>query len=378
MMQADLSETGLFLEYCTADKKELVMFLTENPYPVDIVLHPRWWYRHEGITFDRDFFYDSRRRVEAERMMERSLYQRWGKFGIGTDWNKDIPWLGAVHLAAGYLVSEMLGCQVRYLEKDPPLVVSAEGDYPPLSIEKAFSSSVWKDVEELRDSLVLQYGYVKGDINWGGILNTALDLEGQNLFIKFFNDQRGVTSLLGNIAQVIEKFISIIAGWTGTTSLSVNRSTRLLSPSVYLHSECSHTMISVEDYERFLKSFDQKWTEEFQPYGIHYCGKDPHRYAESWSGLSRLDFLDVGAGGDPAVLRKYLPDTFLNLRLDPVVLVKQTPAEISETIYTLAEASADPMLTGFCCINIDDTVSEEQISAIFETIETLREEVLHE
>ena len=39
------------------------MAYARNPYlqndmlPVDIVLGPTWWHRHEGITFDEDYFF---------------------------------------------------------------------------------------------------------------------------------------------------------------------------------------------------------------------------------------------------------------------------------------------------------------------------------
>lgn len=346
--------------------------LTDIPYPVDIVFHPRWWNYHEGITFDRDFFYHPKKRVEAERQMESALYKRWGNYGLGKDRNSSIPQLGAVHLASGYLISEMLGCQVRYTEKDPPQVICANGSYPDISLERIFASSPWKQVEELRDALILKFGYVKGDINWSGILNTALDLEGERVFIDFFTKPNEVKQLFNWIAQVTERFFTLINEWTGTSSISVNKSIANLNYPVFLHSECSHTMIGVDDYEEFLKPFDHGWSKKYKPYGIHYCGHDPHRFAKSWSSLERLDFLDVGAGGDPSILRKYLPNTFRNIRLDPTVLVKQTPGEIKETMYSLAEASGGPLLTGFCCINIDDTVSEEQVSALFETAEELR------
>ena len=97
---------------------------SENPIlPVEIVLAPAWWYHHEGIAFDEDFFYHPVRRVEVERKMERVLYERWGRFGLGADRERDLPLVGAVHLAAGYLVSEMLGCRVDYLADAPPQVV---------------------------------------------------------------------------------------------------------------------------------------------------------------------------------------------------------------------------------------------------------------
>ena len=78
------------------------MFMKSPLLPVDIILAPPWWFRHEGITFDEDFFYNPARRVEAERQMEKALYERWGKFGLGENRDKDLPIVGPVHLAAGY------------------------------------------------------------------------------------------------------------------------------------------------------------------------------------------------------------------------------------------------------------------------------------
>ena len=77
-------------------------YLENRMLPVDIVLHPSWWYHHEGITFDEDFFFHPARRVEVERTMEKALHQRWGRFGLGADHDKDLPVVGPVHLAAGY------------------------------------------------------------------------------------------------------------------------------------------------------------------------------------------------------------------------------------------------------------------------------------
>ena len=76
--------------------------------PVDIVLHPSWWFKNEEIAFDEDFFYNPVRRVEVERKMEKVLHKRWGQFGFGANKDKDLPVVGAIHLAAGFLISEMI------------------------------------------------------------------------------------------------------------------------------------------------------------------------------------------------------------------------------------------------------------------------------
>ena len=83
-----------------------------------------------------------------------------------------------------------------------------------------------------------------------------------------------------------------------------------------------------------------------RPFGIHYCGKDPHRYAEVFARLPHLDFLDVGWGGDVARLRQALPNTFLNIRYSPTEIVKQTPDEIRQTVRRLVQRIGKSLADG--------------------------------
>jgi hypothetical protein len=85
-----------------------------------------------------------------------------------------------------------------------------------------------------------------------------------------------------------------------------------------------------------------------------------------------LDFLDVGWGGDIKKLRETLPNTFFNIRLSPVEIINQSNEEISETIIRLVRDSKNPYLTGICCINMDDQVSDDKITTIFRTVQELR------
>lgn len=339
--------------------------------PVDIILMPEWWHKNEQITFDPDFFYHPLKRVEVEQKKEKILYERWGKYGLGQEKDNVRPEIGAVHLAAGFLLSEMLGCEVQYSDGHPPVVLPAHQELIPVDEEKAFTSPAFQKVLQLAESLKDKYGYVSGDINWGGILNIAMDLRGENIFLDMMITPDETHAYFRSIAGVIERFTGYLQALTGTTSISVNRVVKHLEKPVLLHSECSHTMISEADYETFLLPYDIAWSQN-RPFGIHYCGNDPHRMAGSFAKVPQLDFLDVGWGGDVKMLREHLPDTFLNIRLSPVELAKQTESEIAETITRLVTDSRNPYLTGVCCINIDDTVSDEKVDAIFETVEELR------
>ena len=352
--------------------------MTENAFsntpvlPVEIVLAPAWWFHNEGLTFDEDFFFHPAKRVESEQKMEKALYERWGRFGLGSDKDKSLPAVGAVHLAAGFMLSEMLGCQVEYKQDAPPQVICARRPGLKLSASEAFDSAVYKKFEKLTGALKKQFGYLAGDVNWGGILNIGLDVRGEDLFMDMFDKPDDVHRFLGEIAAVIERFTEDMSMHTGSTSISVNRTIRHFSSPMFLHSSCSHTMISAADYEKFLFKYDARWSRKYRPFGIHFCGADAHRFAEVFARLPYLDFLDVGWGSDVSALRKRLPNTFLNIRLSPVEIIGNTCLEIEQTIRRLVRDSANPRLTGVCCINMDEKVADEKITTIFQTVEDLR------
>jgi hypothetical protein len=342
--------------------------------PADIVLAPEWWHANEGITFDEDFFYHPARRVEVERRMERALHARWGALGLGAASTAPRAEVGAVHLAAGFLASEMLGCTVEYREGSPPLVATAGAPASEVpTVERAFASPAWRRFERLVEGLRRGGAPLSGDVNWSGILNVALDLRGQELFTDLYDRPEDVRSFFGGIAAVLEEFTRRVGSITGTTSISVNRTVRHLPDPVFLHSECSLTMLSLEDYERMLFAFDAAWSGRHRPFGIHFCGPDAHRFAPAFARLPRLDFLDVGWGSDIPALRRALPDTFLNLRLSPVEMIAADPDDIRSTIRRLVAESGDARRTGVCCINIDEKVPDRSITAMLETVQELRE-----
>jgi hypothetical protein len=266
----------------------------------------------------------------------------------------------------------MLGCRVEYKEDAPPQVLPANRPDLEIDVEGAFTGPAFRRLEKLIDALKTRFGFVTGDINWAGVLNLALDLRGQEIFLDLVDRPDEVRRFFGRIAGVVERFTDFISKETGTTSISVNRTVRHIQGPVFLHSECALTMISALHYEEFLLPFDRAWSEHHRPYGVHYCGPDPHRFADAFVKIPNLDFLDVGWGGDLGVLRRRLPQTFLNIRLSPVELVGQSSEDIRRAIAERVAASSNPYLTGVCCINMDDQVTDDKVRAIFETTFELR------
>ena len=54
--------------------------------------------------------------------------------------------------------------------------------------------------------------------------------------------------------------------------------------------------------------------------------------------------------------------------------MRHTPEQIRQTVRRLVYESGNPWLTGVCCINMDENVSDEQITAMLEEVELLRAE----
>ena len=89
----------------------------------DITFHPSWWHKNVGICFSQEFFDDPGYRMECDIKMRKALYERFGAYGIGEKDPKKRPLLGTNLLAAGYLYSELMGCEILYKEDNSPQVI---------------------------------------------------------------------------------------------------------------------------------------------------------------------------------------------------------------------------------------------------------------
>ncbi|MFC1540879.1 uroporphyrinogen decarboxylase family protein [Candidatus Latescibacterota bacterium] len=343
--------------------------------PVEIVFHPNWWHNEAGINFDRDNYFDPVRRVEDEKRMRRILWERFGGFGYGEESPLDEPVIGPVHLAAGYMFSSLWGCELDFPVDSSPVVIPRS-----MTVEELLTKEIpdpsenreFGDLFKLIDSLKDTYGYVKGDINWNGVQNLALDLMGERVFMTYYDNPSAMHTIFEKITKNLIEILNMIKNEMGTTSISVNRSIENVEPTINLHSNCSVQMVSNEIYEEFLLPADILLSENLQPYGIHHCGDNMHNVAAGYSKVKEACFFDVGWGADIAYCRKMLPDAFFNVRLSPVKIKNCTPAEVESDLVNLLENAGDLTKVGICCINMDYGTPDENVAKIFEVAERYR------
>lgn len=343
--------------------------------PVSVVFHPNWWHKNYGIKFGRDFFFDPETRVESDRLMRKYLYERFSDLELGEKHAPPRPVVGGVLLAAGYLISGILGCKIKYYDEAPPEVIPANlSDDQVMALEtpRILDSPIMQDLLKLFKTLEHKYGYLEGDINWEGVQNVALNLRGQQLFIDYYMNPEMAKKLLATVAETIIQFLEFMISKTGTTSISVNRIVRLVDPKINLHSNCTVTMISEEIYRNFLMQYDRQMAARFQPYGIHYCGNDMHKVRAAFAELKNAEFFDVGWGSDVKACRAALPDKFLSLRLSPVRMKTEVADVIENDIENLIRAAGPLDRTGLCCVNMDYGTPDENVRKMFEVAKTYR------
>jgi hypothetical protein len=347
----------------------------EKLLPAEAVFTPLWWNKNCGITFDRDFFFDPHCRVDRELSMRKYLYERFGDLGLGEKGDIKRPVIGPVHLAAGFITSQLMGCEIRYNENGPPDVLPAnmsDKETMCLKIPDLMHAGPFNDLIAMMDMLETEYGYLEGDIDWNGVQNIALDLRGPQLFIDYYENNEIISHLFDVISQTLINTVRYIRGRTGSSSTAVNPSVRHFKPPVNLHSNCSVTMISNKMYEDFLMKYDDLLSENLQPYGIHHCGNNMEIVAEGYAKVRNVSFFDVGWGSDVKICRQYLPDAFFNLRLSPVKLLSCDEKDVEEDVVRIVGENGGIKNAGICCINIDYGTPDKNVRRIFDTAVSLR------
>lgn len=347
----------------------------KHPLPVEVVFHPNWWNKNYGISFKKEFFFDPYVRVESDYLMRQHLHNRFPDLDLVDGEIKPRPVVGGTLLAAGYLISAILGCEIRYFEDAPPEVVPAnlsDGQVEALKPLNIFETTPMRELIHMIEALENKYGYLEGDINWEGVQNVAFNLRGQQLFIDYVMNPGMAVKLLDIVADTIVQFVEFIKKRTGSTSVSVNRIVWRVDPEINLHSNCSVTMISPSQYRDYLFKYDRMMSEKFTPYGIHYCGNNMHLMRNEFAKLNNVCFYDVGWGSDIKLCREALPEKFFSLRLNPVRMLYETSEIIEKDAEGVLNQAGDLRKAGLCCINMDYGTPDENVRKIFEVADRYR------
>lgn len=336
--------------------------------PCDVVFHPNWWHKNYGIVFSEDYFFNPQMRTKAEQKHRQILFDRFGNIGLGEQNAEEIPVLGPVHIAAGFVVSAVLGCKIKFNDDNPPDVISrkiTEEQAMSLKVPDVANTYPMNKILLMMDTLEKEYGYVAGDINWQGLLNVALDLRGQEFLMDYFLNPGLVEHLLKVIYETTLQIVNLIRSRSETSSTAVNRIVGHVDKTINMHSNCSVVMISKETYDKFHLSWELKLAQQLRPYAIHHCGQDMEKVVQSYAKTNAVLY-DVGWGSDISACRKALPEAVLCIRIDPVKMRTWTTDDVQCHVIRCIEASGDMNKTALCCVNMGADVPDANVKKLFE------------
>ena len=336
----------------------------------DITFHPSWWHENAGIDFTQQFFDDPEYRMEADIKMRRTLYEHFGDLGIGEKDPQKRPLLGTDLLAAGYLLSELMGCGIRYQADNSPQVECMDLDedsIDQIQVPDLDTSEVWQRTQKQIDYLLKKYGHVETYVNLQGIQNIAMDIMGQELMVSYYTAPEEINGLLEKITKMSIEVGKRFKALSNDVSGGVTAIVRQTVPECYLTSNCSVAMISNDLYEEFLLKYDQELADAFGNFGIHHCGKSMEHVVEGYSKVKGLTFAEVGAFSDIKTVRSHLPGIFLNARYSPVRLMNASKEDIfSEVKYLAENGQENGQKISVSCVGIDNHVSDTQIRYFLE------------
>jgi hypothetical protein len=308
--------------------------------------------------------------------MRAALYDRFGDLGLGEKDAKPRPVIGPVLLATGHVLPSLVGCKVVFREDAGAEVVAMnldDKDVMALTPPDLSRNPIWLAYVRMMDALEQEFGYLEGDIPVHGVINAALDIRGQAFLVDLLDNPTLVDHLGGLISQTSFAMATELRRRTGSSSITINRIIQQIDPSIHIIPNCSLQMVSPGVYEERLLKFDRYLSRAMAPAGFHHCGFNGHLHAPMYAKASPV-YMDVGWGSDVARVRQALPDAWLSLRLSPVKLMTCSTDDVRDDVWRLLDAAGGARRAAIVCVNVDHGVPDENIHAIFEAVETYKQE----
>lgn len=181
------------------------------------------------------------------------------------------------------------------------------------------------------EEIARRWGPIHGYLNYQGILNIALKLRGNDIFMDMYDDPEFVKGLFGHIAQTIGDLSKTVQARQRASGFPID----LLSLS-----NCVMNMVSPQQYEGFVLPLDRRLSGGYARFGVHTCNWVIDPYMDSLRKLEKMDYIDTGTGSDLRRLKSLFPDTRRAVLYTPGEAESRTLDEIHADLERIAREYA--------------------------------------
>ena len=199
------------------------------------------------------------------------------------------------------------------------------------------------------DTIARRWGEIHGYLNYQGLLNIALKVRGNDLFLDMYDDPDFVHAFLAHIAAAIGDLSKIVQARQRDSGFDID----LLSMS-----NCVMSMVSPDQYEEFVLPLDQKLSLGYARFGVHTCNWVIDPYADSLRKIEKMDYIDTGINSDMERVKRLFPDARRAVLYTPGEAESKSLDELSADLTRIAReyAPCDVVLA-----DVETTTSDEKI-----------------
>ncbi|MBN2558550.1 MAG: hypothetical protein JXB33_07345 [Clostridia bacterium] len=346
---------------------------TREPYSgdepdlrVSLGFIPRWYHARLGIDFSQKWHTDPLYRYEALVKMKMYLHESFPSLPyFNTNFENGIEktcaTISGVHGIK--LIPMIYGLDVRYFADDwpdnlPGQFLSKE-HLENLSAPDPASSPAVRQLMGQMDVIESNFGCIHGYLNYQGILNIALKLRGNDIFMDMYDDPGFAHHLFGHIAQTILMVSKLVQARQRKSGFDIN----LLSMS-----NCVMNMVSPDAYEEFVLPYDRMLSLEYDRFGVHTCNWNVTPYLDVLRKIDKMGYIDMGMMSDMPRAKAVFPDARRAVFYPPLELECKSAIEIEEDIKKIYNELAP---CDIVMADVTDTTSVEKVNEFLGIVEDL-------
>ncbi len=329
---------------------------TEGFLRVSLGFTPRWFRDRLGIDFSEPWHADPAYRADSLFAMKRCLHECFPTvryFHPVMDGNLDRTCWTLSGVNGIMTIPRLYGIEPRYAADGWP--DARDGMHIPrqeIPIDRPIDLDrhpVLLDLYRQIDVIRERSGPVHGYLNYQGLLNVALKVRGDDIFLDLLDDPDWARRFLRHIAETTAAVSSRIQAMQRASGFPVD----LLSMS-----NCVMNMVSPRLYEELVLPLDREIGGRYPRFGIHTCNWKADPYLDALRKIPRLGYLDTGIESDLDRMREIFPDTRRAVLYSPVQLETKSLAGLAADFRRIA------VLAGPCDLvlaDVESTTADDRV-----------------
>jgi hypothetical protein len=266
-----------------------------------------WFHSNYGLTFGEKYCSDPLFRTEQDREARRLLYDRFGQAGIG---EKDPQPRPHLEVCGHRFLPGLFGCEIIFQDDQAPschhLPVESAAKIAAIPGPDLTMNRWAREFRRQGEILRSRYGSVDAAINFGGPLNGAVTILGNEGLAYLSESPQVMTEFLTKVADVCVE---------AHDKLTVAFDPQAASGRTLFIGNCPVMMISPATYGEVVLPADMYYRQRIKHFGLHHCGV-MDRYLEAYQKLKPVDFVEVGWGSDVAAVHQAFPESKLDLMIN--------------------------------------------------------------